>query len=192
MAILLHTCCGPCLTGSYPILEANTGAGNTVLFWENPNIHPFIEYQQRFESFKTAATSLKLEVLFGDEAYGLNRFLLALNNDFGTGRCEICYRLRLEATAKAAASNGIAAFTTTLLISPYQDQELLIKTGEQVAAENGVAFHYTDFRPGFRGSHNAARELGLYRQKYCGCIFSEHDRYKSDKKNLNPGVSSGV
>ncbi|MBU1106342.1 MAG: epoxyqueuosine reductase QueH [Candidatus Riflebacteria bacterium] len=192
MAILLHTCCGPCLTGSYPLLEANAGAGNTLLFWENPNIHPFIEYQQRLESFKTAATHFKLEIIFGDTAYGLNRFLHALNNDFGAGRCEICYRLRLEATAKAATIAGIAAFTTTLLISPYQDHELLIKTGKEVAAENGVAFHYTDFRPGFRGSNEKARELGLYRQKYCGCIFSEHDRYKNDKRILNPGVGSGV
>ena len=192
MAILLHSCCGPCLTGSYPRLEASAGAGSTVLFWENPNIHPFIEYQQRLASFKTAATHFKLEIVQGDSAYGLDRFLRALDNDFGPGRCAVCYRLRLEATAKAAAKAGIAAFTTTLLISPYQNHELLIKTGEQVAAENGVAFHYTDFRPGFRGSHDTARELGLYRQKYCGCIFSEHDRYKNDKKYLNPGTGTGV
>lgn len=192
MDILLHTCCGPCLTGSYPLLENAVGAANTALFWENPNIHPFIEYQQRLESFKCAADHFKLEIIYGDTSYGLERFLRAVDGDFGPGRCAICYRLRLEATAKAAAAAGISAFTTTLLISPYQNHELLIKTGQAVAAENGVNFHYTDFRPGFRGSHNAARELGLYRQKYCGCVFSEHDRYKSDKKYLNPAGSNGV
>ncbi len=192
MEILLHTCCGPCLTGSYPLLENAVGSGKTVLFWENPNIHPFIEYQQRLDSFKTAAAHLQLEIIYGETAYGLARFLRALDGEFDQGRCAICYRLRLETTAKTAARSGIAAFTTTLLISPYQDHELLIRTGQQVASENGVSFNYTDFRPGFRGSHNAARELGLYRQKYCGCIFSEHDRYKNDKKYLNPGNGKGV
>ncbi|PKL45620.1 MAG: hypothetical protein CVV41_01075 [Candidatus Riflebacteria bacterium HGW-Riflebacteria-1] len=192
MEILLHTCCGPCLAGSYPLLEAGVGAGKTALFWENPNIHPFIEYQQRLVSFKAAAEHLKLEVVYGDTAYGLDRFLQALANDYGPARCATCYRLRLEATAKAAAKAGIAAFTTTLLISPYQNHELLIKTGQEIAAQSGVAFHYTDFRPGFSSSHAAARELELYRQKYCGCIFSEHDRYKNDKKYLNPVGKSGV
>lgn len=192
MDILLHTCCGPCLTGSYPLLERVAGADKTALFWENPNIHPFIEYQQRLESFKTAANHFKLKVIYGETTYGLERFLKSLNGDFGPQRCAICYRLRLEATARTAARAGISAFTTTLLISPYQDHELLIKTGQALAAENGVIFHYTDFRPGFRGSHDAARELGLYRQKYCGCIFSEHDRYKNDKKYLNPGGGKGV
>ena len=192
MEILLHTCCGPCLSGSYPLLEKAIGAGKTALFWENPNIHPFIEYQQRLDSFKAAARHFELEILYGETAYGLERFLRTLDNDFGPRRCAVCYRLRLEAAAKPAAGAGMTAFSTTLLISPYQDHELLIKTGHEVAAEHGVSFHYTDFRPGFRGSHNTARELGLYRQKYCGCIFSEHDRYKNDKKYLNPDSSSGV
>jgi len=190
--ILLHTCCGPCLTGSYPLLEQAVGEGKAAVFWENPNIHPFIEYQQRLESFQIAAKHFRLDILYGEKSYGLERFLQAVGSDFGPQRCAICYRLRLEATAKAAARAGIAAFTTTLLISPYQNHELLIKTGQELATENGVSFHYTDFRPGFRASHNAARELGLYRQKYCGCIFSEHDRYKNEKKYLNPDGNSSV
>ncbi len=192
MDLLLHTCCGPCLTGSYPLLKAAVGENKTAVFWENPNIHPFIEYQQRLESFKTTATHFGLDVIYGETAYGLERFLHALDNEFSPARCAICYRLRLKATAKAAAKAGISAFTTTLLISPYQNHELIIKIGQEEAAQNGVSFHYTDFRPGFRGSHNAARELELYRQKYCGCVFSEHDRYKNDKKYLNPVGSSDV
>lgn len=192
MDILLHTCCGPCLTGSYPLLEAGVGDGKAALFWENPNIHPFIEYQQRLASFKTAADHFKLEVIYGDASYGLERFLRALDNEFGPARCATCYRLRLEATARTAAKAGIAAFTTTLLISPYQNHELLIKTGQEAAAQNGVSFHYTDFRPGFRDSQATARELELYRQKYCGCVFSEHDRYKNDKKYLNPVGAASV
>ncbi|PKL50719.1 MAG: hypothetical protein CVV42_01580 [Candidatus Riflebacteria bacterium HGW-Riflebacteria-2] len=192
MEILLHACCGPCLLGSYPLLEKASGPDKTAVFWENSNIHPFVEFNQRLAAFNTAAEHLKLEAIYGETAYGLERFLHALNNDFGPTRCATCYRLRLEATAKAAAKAGIAAFTTTLLISPYQDHELIIKIGREAALKNGVCFHYTDFRPGFRGSHNAARELDLYRQKYCGCIFSEHDRYKIDKKYLNPTGNTGV
>lgn len=192
MDILLHSCCGPCLTGSYPLLEKAVGKNKTAVFWENPNIHPFIEYQQRLEAFKIAARHFELDAIYGETVYGLEKFLRGLNNEFGQTRCAICYRMRLKAAAKAAAKAGISAFTTTLLISPYQDHELITKIGQEEAAQNGVNFYYLDFRPGFRGSHNAARELGLYRQKYCGCVFSEYDRYKNDKKYLNPGDGSGV
>lgn len=191
MDVLLHACCGPCLIGSYPLLEAAIGSGKTTAFWENPNIHPFVEYNQRLASFKLAAEQFNLDIIYGDTSYGLERFLRELAGDFGPGRCATCYRLRLQAAAKATAKAGIAAFTTTLLISPYQHHELIIKIGHEAAKEHGVTFHYTDFRPGFRSSHEKVRELDLYRQKYCGCIFSEHDRYKNVKKYLNPtGITS--
>lgn len=184
MTILLHACCGPCLSGSYPILEAEIGKGQTTVFWENPNIHPFTEHYQRMVSCIKMAQIYELPIIKGDAEYGLNRFMEALNGHFGPERCETCYRLRLEATAKTAKEHGFDEISTTLLISPYQNHELLQKVGNEAAEKYGVKFHYTDFRPGFRGSHELARKYELYRQKYCGCIFSEHDRYKGDIKHF--------
>ena len=94
-------------------------------------------------------------------------------------RCGHCYEVRLEQTAKFAAENGFDSFTTTLLVSPYQNHELLAETAERMAQRYGVRFLYRDFRPGFRDGQAKARELGLYMQKYCGCVFSEEDRYQN-------------
>ncbi|HNX74729.1 MAG TPA: epoxyqueuosine reductase QueH [Candidatus Rifleibacterium sp.] len=186
MAILLHTCCGPCLSGSYPLLEPIAGPGNTALLWENPNIHPFVEFRSRQASFIKMAEILGLQVIAGDTEYGLERFLSEIAGEHGPARCATCYRMRLTAAARAAARLSFEAFTTTLLISPYQNHELLIATGEEAARQTGVKFHYTDFRPGFRQSHELARQHELYRQKYCGCIFSEQERFGNDKRYLNP------
>jgi len=92
-------------------------------------------------------------------------------------RCRDCFRLRLSRTAQAAGENGCDAFTTTLLISPYQKHELLKQVGEEVGREHGVHFYYEDLRPGFRESHRVSRELNLYHQKYCGCVYSEWERF---------------
>jgi predicted adenine nucleotide alpha hydrolase (AANH) superfamily ATPase len=92
-------------------------------------------------------------------------------------RCGDCFRMRLEKTAAVAKEEGFDSFTTTLLISPYQKHELLKEMGEQIAEEQGIEFHYEDFRPGFRESHRLSRELDIYHQKYCGCIYSEWERY---------------
>ncbi len=192
MPILLHSCCGPCLGGSYPVLEQAVGSGNTAVLWDNPNIHPFVEYNQRLDSFKKMASIFALEVFFGDASYGLEKFLGKLDGNFGPDRCAICYHLRLSATAKVAVANSFSAFTTTLLISPYQDHELLIRTGQEIGQEFGIKFHYSDFRQGFKNTHEMARQHELYRQKYCGCIFSEHERYKNDRKFLNPQTIPGV
>lgn len=192
MTILLHSCCGVCLGGAYPILEQAVGPQKTAVFWDNPNIHPFVEYHSRLASLQKMAEVYGLEVLYGDATYGLDRFLNELKGQFGPERCARCYALRLAAVAKEAAAKSFSAFSTTLLISPYQDHELLIKTGNELGKKFGVAFHYTDFRPGFKSTYEIARNNELYRQKYCGCIFSEHDRYKNDRKYLNPQAAKGV
>mgnify|MGYP003008253455 FL=1 len=93
-------------------------------------------------------------------------------------RCAYCYRHRLEGTAQYAAEHGFSAFTTTLLASLYQDHEGLIQAAEQYAKQYGVEFLYRDFRPNFRAGNQLAREKGFYMQKYCGCVFSEQDRYQ--------------
>ena len=114
MTILLHTCCGPCLSGSYPILEAEIGKGLTSVFWENPNIHPYVEYYQRMASFIKMAKIYELPIIKGNTEYGLNRFLEALNGHYGSERCAVCYRLRLEATAQKAKELGFDEISTTL------------------------------------------------------------------------------
>ena len=193
MNTLLHCCCGPCLGGSYPILEKEIGSVNTAVFWENPNIHPYFEYIQRMNSFIKMSEIYGLKIYKGDVEYGLNRFLCELNGKYDSSRCETCYRLRLEATAKKAVEKGFESFSTTLLISPYQNHELLQKVGNEAADKYKVKFLYVDFRPGFKDSHEIIRKYELYKQKYCGCIFSEYDRYINDKKakNLLKGTNIG-
>jgi len=96
-------------------------------------------------------------------------------------RCAYCYESRLQATAEQAAERGYRRFSTTLLISPYQKHEQIRQTGERIAAERGLEFVYLDLRPGFRAGQQKARERGLYMQKYCGCIYSEKERYLGNK-----------
>ena len=110
------------------------------------------------------------------EDYGLRDFVRAVAEDI-EHRCRHCYSIRLGTAAKYAAENGFSAYTSSLLISPYQNHELLREVGESMAKQYGVEFLYRDFRPGFREGQNKARELDLYMQKYCGCVFSEEDRY---------------
>ena len=93
-------------------------------------------------------------------------------------RCTYCYETRLRKTAEFAAEHGFKQFTTTLLASVYQKHELIAAAGERFGKEFGVEFLYRDFRPNFRAGNQRARELGFYMQKYCGCVFSEEDRYK--------------
>ncbi|MEG2351563.1 MAG: epoxyqueuosine reductase QueH [Bacilli bacterium] len=111
-----------------------------------------------------------------------------IQNDFNKvinnveNRCGFCYLMRLEKAAKYAKENGFDAFSTTLLISPYQNHELLKNTALIIEKKYGIKFLYRDFRPGFRQGQNKAREIGLYMQKYCGCIFSEEERYTKKGK----------
>lgn len=97
-------------------------------------------------------------------------------------RCSFCWALRLKATAKTAKEKGFDCFSTTLLVSPYQDQELLKKIGKAASGVEGVDFYYEDFRPGFREAHESAKREGVYCQKYCGCIYSEIERHAKKAK----------
>lgn len=183
MALLLHSCCGPCLGAAAPALREENPAQALVTFWENPNIHPYLEFFQRFESFKKMATSLDLEVISGEMGYGLRVFLREIGEALTRpDRCAVCFRLRLTATAREARARRFEAFSTTLLISPYQDRELLVKIGHEVARDHGLPFADPDLRPFFRGTYEAARREDLYRQKYCGCIFSEEERFQEDRR----------
>ncbi len=177
MRILLHICCGPC---SIMCIRRLREAGNELTgFWYNPNIHPFTEYRSRRDSLKAYAESIDLPMIWRDE-YGLRPFVRMVADHLDE-RCEKCYRLRLKVTAEAAKAGGFEAFSSTLFISPYQKHELLRQTAESVAQEVGIPFHYVDFRPDFREGQTLAREWPLYMQKYCGCVFSEEERYSSKK-----------
>lgn len=185
MKLLMHTCCAPCSV--YCIDELREEGIEPTVYWYNPNIHPYTEYKQRRDTLKEYSKSINVKAIF-EENYGLKEFTKNVICDL-QNRCKnYCYRVRLEKTAKFAKENGYDAFTTTLLVSPYQNHEALKELGEELANKYGIEFVYRDFRIGFREGQQKARELGLYMQKYCGCIFSEEDRYakqiEKDRKEV--------
>ncbi len=170
----MHTCCAPC---SVSCIQQLRGQGiEPVSFWYNPNIHPWQEYKARRDTLMAYAPAIGMELIVAED-YGLKDFCRAVCDRLDD-RCPVCYEMRLEETAKYAAEHGFASFTTTLLVSPYQRHELIAETARRMAEKYGVAFLYRDFRPGFRDGQAQARELGFYMQKYCGCVFSEAERYE--------------
>ena len=178
MSLLLHICCAPC---SIACIETLRSEGiEPYGYWYNPNIHPYTEYRMRRNTLVDYAKSIHLQLQLNDE-YGLRPFVKAVADDID-GRCLECYTMRMFETARYAAENGYSQFTSTLFISPYQNHELLRKTAGQAGEHYGVEFFYRDFRPYFKQGQDQARQLGLYMQKYCGCIFSEEDRYLAAKR----------
>jgi hypothetical protein len=173
MKLLLHCCCGPCTTA---VAEHFRARGDEVEGWfYNPNLYPEEEWERRREAFAEAAEAMGLATLASRRGEAFLDFLLALARSGGR-RCEACYRLRLEATAREAARHGYDGFATTLVISPYQDLEAIRRIGEELGARHGVEFVFTDLRERYPESRARARELGLYQQKYCGCLFSALER----------------
>jgi predicted adenine nucleotide alpha hydrolase (AANH) superfamily ATPase len=179
--ILLHTCCSNCSVYSVNTLRSINH--EVTGFWFNPNIHPSTEYDLRLKSMQKLVHLWKMDMIYHDE-YGLVDFLRAVVGKEDT-RCRYCYRIRLERTAYEAAQKGFDAFCTTLLISPYQDFDTLIALGDELSQTYGVSFYGEDFRLGFKEGMAAAKELGLYRQKYCGCVYSEINRYMTKKYKKN-------
>jgi predicted adenine nucleotide alpha hydrolase (AANH) superfamily ATPase len=182
MKLLLHCCCAPCSVSCIGSLRTENIFPQ--LFWYNPNIHPYTEYKSRRDCLNEFAKSENLNLTIIDE-YGLREFLnevFAEEDGFSIPvpvRCKKCYRIRLEKTASLAVQEGYSAFSTTLLISPYQNHDEINLLGEEFSEKYGVDFLYRDFRPLFREGQSAARSKNMYMQKYCGCIFSEEERYLS-------------
>lgn len=185
MRILLHTCCGPCTI--YPLKFLRDNDFEVTGYFYNPNIHPYTEWRQRKETLAEFARNNALPVVF-DESYELEEFLRLVAYREGS-RCQVCYHTRLKRAASVARKGKFDFFTTTLLVSPFQKHELIREIGEEVARESGVPFYYADFRPGFKEATALSRELGMYRQQYCGCIYSEKERYcrRSEKENNRRG-----
>ena len=178
MKTLLHICCAPCANMCIETLREE-GIDITG-YWYNPNIHPFTEYRSRRNTLRDYAASIGLPLVEQND-YGLRPFVREVCGDI-PGRCVKCYEMRFRRTAQYAAEQGFDSFTSSLFISPYQKHDLMRETAEKAAAEFGVEFLYRDFRPYFRQGQERARELGFYMQKYCGCIFSEEERYLKASK----------
>lgn len=173
MKLLMHSCCGPCSIHPLEVLKAD--GYEVSACYINPNIHPFKEFEARLASLEKVLAYFEVELL-ATSTYGLKNFIAGLENDF-QNRCEYCYKVRLNEVARIAASAGYEIFTTSLLVSPYQDHQAVIAAGQEAGDKFGVEFLAKDFRPGFTQAMEKARQMELYMQKYCGCIFSEEERY---------------
>lgn len=178
--ILLHACCGPCAIAP---LRRLLGEGHAVSLWfYNPNIHPLAEYLRRREGAKLVAAAHGAEILFppGDEKeYDAAAWCRAALSP-GTDKCAYCRETRFDRAAREADARGFAAFTSSLLYSRRQNHEGMKEAGEKAAAKYGTPFLYRDFRPLWQEGINASKELGMYRQQYCGCVFSEEERYANE------------
>ena len=181
MKLLLHACCGPC--ACYPT-EKLTGDGvDFSILYFNPNIHPYKEFKQRLSTLREFCEKKEYDLII-NKSYPLEDCVRGMLHEYEVGsvRCAYCYRVRLRYAAQFAKEHGYDAFSTTLLVSPYQKHELIKREAEAAAQEFGVPFFYEDWRTGYQSGVDISLELGLYRQQYCGCVFSERDRYEVVKK----------
>ncbi len=181
--VLVHACCAPCLCA----LLDHFRDRSPLFFFFNPNIHPLLEFRRRLKAVQVLADRLGL-ALEAHTEYGLWEFLDAIGPARERPeRCYHCYAMRLEAAAAAAARHGIPVYTTTLLTSPQQDREALCRLGHEAGERHGVSFEDTDLRHLHERGLEEARRLQLYRQQYCGCIFSEFERYRDTTRHLYRG-----
>lgn len=173
MKLLLHTCCGPC--SIYPLRRLQEKRYDVLGFFYRSNIHPYTECLKRQEALETYAQSLNLKIIMED-GYDLEGFLRQAAFREGD-RCLVCYHSRLEATARLARKGKFDFFSTTLLYSRFQQHDAIKSIGEALGRSMGVPFYYEDFRQGWKEGIRVSKELGMYRQQYCGCIYSEKERY---------------
>lgn len=174
----------------YPVEELRKSGHQAAGFFYNPNIHPYSEYLKRRSEVEKYAKEAGLNVIYGEydiETY----FQHIVYNEAASNRCPVCWWMRMGRSATFAAQNGFEAFTTTLLGSPYQDVDTIKHIGEDVARAKGLKFYCADFRQGFKAAHELAKSKGIYCQNYCGCLFSEKERFekrgKADGKEKKPG-----
>jgi epoxyqueuosine reductase len=173
MKLLMHICCGPCTI--YPLKELRTHGHDVTGLFYNPNIHPYLEYARRKQTLQDYAEKILLNVIW-PEGYPLEEFLshAAARPE---NRCIYCLTDRLTYTAEQAKKENYDAFTSTLLYSRFQKHDLIHEIGETLGQQLGIHFHYQDFRSGWNEGVRISKDLGMYRQPYCGCIYSEKERY---------------
>jgi len=179
--ILLHVCCGPC--ACYPVESLREKKLEPIAFWFNPNIHPFSEYIKRVESFLKMANKVKMEFFSSEDSQYIEDWLEYTRNAWikksKEERCLLCYEFRLKKTVEFAKNKGFSKFTTTLLYSRYQYHDDIKKICSNLAEKYGVSFFYEDFRKGWNKGIKLSKDYELYRQKYCGCLFSEIETLKA-------------
>lgn len=175
--ILVHTCCGPCLI--YPYEKLRDEGFEVFSFFYNPNIHPYGEYLKRLTTWKEFVS--KSQIPYENSSYEPEVYFQAVNFH-REDRCLHCYRLRLEKAARKAKKMKFDYFTTTLLVSPYQKHEEARRIGKSLGELYGVPFFYEDFREGYYQGVEKSRNLSMYRQWYCGCIYSEIERVKEKEE----------
>ena len=181
MKLLLHICCGPC--SIYPLKDLRVDGFGVMGYFYRHNIHPYQECLRREETLMAYAQQVELRVIY-QEGYDLEGFLR--NMSFReTSRCRLCYHERLSATARIAKQGGFDCFSTTLLYSKFQQHGLIRSVGESVGESFGVPFHYRDFRSGWKEGVAESKRLKMYRQQYCGCIYSEKERFYKSKTELS-------
>lgn len=187
MNILLHMCCGPC--ACYPVPKLRSEGHDITGYFFNPNIHPYKEFKHRLTTAQEYAQKVDLKLIV-DTNYQLRDFLqraltIEKNTDglnLDNRRCRMCYAWRLHQTAIYAKENNFNAFSSTLFVSPYQNHEMMKDVAQKISQAVGIPFFYEDFRPGFAEGTQTSIDLELYRQPYCGCIFSEEERYSNSFK----------
>jgi epoxyqueuosine reductase len=172
--VLLHICCAPCTI--YPLEVLRAEGLDVHGFFYNPNIHPYTEFQRRRETLEAFARSALLALSI-DDAYDLEAFLAAAL-ELGSERCRACYHIRLDRAFRQALKEKADAVTTTLLYSIYQPHDIIAATAEELSGRYGIPFLYRNFRTGWKKGVEESKRLRLYRQQYCGCIFSERDRFQ--------------
>ena len=171
--LLMHICCGPCTI--YPLKELRISGHEVVGAFYNPNIHPYQEYQRRSQTLLDYAEKSFLPVLWPED-YAMEEFLRQVvfkENE----RCDYCLQDRLKYTALLAQNENYDGFTTTLLYSKHQKHDEIREIGENLGKQLGVIFYYQDFRVGWTEGIKISKELDMYRQNYCGCIYSEKERF---------------
>ncbi|MBI4284757.1 MAG: epoxyqueuosine reductase QueH [Chloroflexi bacterium] len=179
-SVLLHSCCAHC--AAYTIDYWRKQGYEVICWWYNPNIHPFREHQSRLEAMQSLARNVDAPFLVADGYDMVTYFRQVAGHEADGDRCQYCFRLRLARAAETARQMGIAAFTTTLLISPHQKHELVCQIGQEVAAATGIEFLYADLRKRYSDSRHITKPMDLYRQQYCGCLYSEWERFSLDNR----------
>ncbi|OQY14161.1 MAG: hypothetical protein B6I30_01375 [Desulfobacteraceae bacterium 4572_187] len=173
MKIMLHICCAPCAI--YPVEFLREQGMDVMGFFYRHNIHPYTECLKRQESLESYAEQINLHVIY-QEGYDLEGFIQ--NVVFReSNRCNYCYHDRLRSTALVAKRGKFDYFTSTLLYSKFQKHDTIKSMGESIGKSVGVKFYYQDFRTGWKNGIEESKNIGLYRQQYCGCIYSEKERY---------------
>lgn len=191
MRLLLHTCCAPCLL--YPLDELEREGVDVTAYFYNPNIHPYREYERRAQTLHEVAREKDLPVIWDippeTEDYGITQWLNHMKGKRETRlRCPECYRMRLEMTARSAVAFGFNSFSSTLLYSTYQMHNLIKLLGFSIGNKYGLEFLYRDFREGWQKGIDMSKEMQIYRQPYCGCIYSEQERYAKRAERLFQGL----